>query len=51
MGLEDRTEELKIGVIKEENEYLSSLGKVEDEVAISLWREVCEQLNNYLLTL
>jgi hypothetical protein len=51
MGLEDRTEELKIGVIKEENEYLSSLGKVGDEVTISLWRVVCEQLNNYVMLL
>ncbi len=51
MGVEDRTEPIRIGVVEEENEYLSRLGKAGDEVAISLWREVCEQLNNYLLTL
>jgi hypothetical protein len=41
MGFEDRTEPLKIGVVEEENEYLSRLGKVGDEVTVSLWREVC----------
>jgi hypothetical protein len=40
MGLEDRTEDLRIGVVEEENEFFSKLGKAGDEVAISLWREV-----------
>jgi hypothetical protein len=40
MGFEDRSEELKIGIIKKENTFLWSLGKAGDEVAISLWREV-----------
>jgi hypothetical protein len=50
MGVEDRTEDLKIGVVEEENEFLSGLGKVGDEVMISLWREVHEQVNNYFLS-
>jgi hypothetical protein len=40
MGFEDRTEDLRIGIVKKENTFLSSLGKAGDEVTISLWREV-----------
>jgi hypothetical protein len=40
MGFEDKTVPLKIGVVEEKNEFLSGLGKVGDEVTISLWKEV-----------
>jgi hypothetical protein len=40
MGIEDKTEPLRIGVVEEENEFFLKLGKVGNEVAISLWREV-----------
>ncbi len=40
MGFEDITVPLRIGVVEEKNEFLSRMGKVGEEVAISLWREV-----------
>jgi hypothetical protein len=40
MGDEDKTEHLRIGVVDERNEFLSRLGKVGEELTISLWREV-----------
>jgi hypothetical protein len=40
MGVEDRTEDLRIGVVEEKKEFLSRFGKVGEEVTISLWREV-----------
>ncbi len=47
MGDEDKTVALRIGIVEEENEFLSRLGKVGEEVKISLWREVYQQVNNY----